>query len=102
LKSLRKSDDDSQAAKRPSDAVIDRNRLAELFGDDQPAINEFMTLALAEMRALVENLDSAILCSDGSRVRSLAHELKGASANLGAVGVAGLSSDIELRASSAD
>jgi putative two-component system response regulator len=85
-----------------SESVIDRGRLIELFGDDQAAINEFLTLAAGEMRVLLENLDSAILCSDSARVKSLAHELKGASANIGAGAVSSFSREVELAASNAD
>lgn len=48
-----KFNDDSSELGRPSDRIIDPNRLVELFGGDQTAIDEFLTLAIVEMRGLI-------------------------------------------------
>lgn len=61
--------------------IIDRARLHDLFGRDEDAITEFLSMALPSIDGLCERVLSA---TDRTQMRELAHELKGTAANIGA------------------
>ena len=61
--------------------VLDFTRLANIFGDDSIAIGEFLAAAVPTLTELVDRLEQL---PSPAQSLPVAHELKGASANLGA------------------
>jgi two-component system sensor histidine kinase/response regulator len=61
--------------------ILDSNRTTELFGDDPAGIREFIATVVPSIGQLCERIEAE---TDLASLRELAHELKGASANIGA------------------
>lgn len=62
-------------------SVINVTRLRELFGDDQAGAEALMEMAVPSLAQVCERIR---MSEDPEQRRSLAHELKGAAANVGA------------------
>lgn len=79
--------------------AYDRDRLAELFGDDRDALaeveREFLDGARAAQREIVASDDLAT-------VARIAHRLKGASGVIGAIALHRVAEDVERAARAAD
>jgi len=74
------------SAPRPS-ALVDRERLWDAAGGDAQELREVIALYLAEAGGLMERLGAACCSGTADDVRRLAHELRGASLNLGLTGL---------------
>jgi CheY-like chemotaxis protein len=81
--------------------VIDFSDLAER-GMDKEIIIEVVPLFISDNKIQLENLASAVKKGDENQIRSLAHAIKGASANVGAARIAELALKLEKKASSKD
>jgi CheY-like chemotaxis protein len=79
----------------PHASIIDFDRLQEYFGDDPDLIDSLFELYLSSTVTLLEKLKTAIAASDATGVYALAHETKGASANLGIDRMAQLGGQME-------
>jgi len=71
------------------DSYINLNQLRDLFGDDDESIAEILELFQVSMRQLLmEKMPHALEHHDSASMKSLAHELKGAAANIGGEDIA--------------
>jgi HPt (histidine-containing phosphotransfer) domain-containing protein len=85
-------------------AALNPQRLADLFGDDREAMCEVLGLAIDNVAQLARQL--TVLLSAGDRVEAatVAHEIKGVCANIGAEELAALAAGLQtaLQRSSVD
>jgi len=70
-------------------------RLREILGS---AVSEAIRPFLEDMPRYLRQLDSAIAANEAGTLRQVAHVIKGAASNLGAVAVAGVARELELHA----
>jgi len=82
----------------PDRRVFDLEALRSRLGDDGEAIREIVDLFLVETPDLVSGLRSAAVAEEWGLVAKLAHTLKGACANFGAVALAALAEEMEQAA----
>jgi PAS domain S-box-containing protein len=80
-------------------APIDMKRLTDLFGDDDVAIDELLTVFEQSLPPLGERLKCEVR-DHGGGLKSLAHELRGTAANIGALPLAELGGRLEKLAAS--
>ncbi|MEA5462336.1 Hpt domain-containing protein [Leptothoe sp. PORK10 BA2] len=80
--------------------TFDQNQLEQLAGGDKAFEKELLQLFAADTENSLSQLAIAISMEDPSAVRSLAHYIKGASANVGAVGMAKIAAQLEALAKS--
>jgi Obg family GTPase CgtA-like protein len=78
---------------------IDMKRLTDLFGDDDAAIDELLTVFEQSLGPLRERLKREVR-GHGDGLKSLAHELRGTAANIGALPLAELGGQLEKLAAS--
>jgi CheY-like chemotaxis protein/HPt (histidine-containing phosphotransfer) domain-containing protein len=78
---------------------IDMKRMTDLFGDDDVAINELLTVFEQSLQPLGERLKREVR-DHGGGLKSLAHEIRGAAANIGAMPLAELGGRLEKLAAS--
>lgn len=83
-------------------SVFDREDLIGRLGGDDCMVDEIVALFLETTRASLANLEAAIDGKDSDGVRSVAHSIKGASANIGARGMRVLADEIEMAANRKD
>jgi len=83
-------------------APIDMRRLKEMFGDDDELIREILEIFVSTSRPALERLELCAGRRDGEGVRSAAHEIKGACANVGADELARSAEAIEQSAMRGD
>jgi PAS domain S-box-containing protein len=74
--------------------AIDLTYLNDLFGDDDAAIDEMLTIFQQSLRPLRERLKREVR-DHGGGLKSLAHELRGAAVNIGALSLAELAGQVE-------
>jgi len=79
--------------------VINQDYLRETFGDDPEFIQELLGLYLSDAQERVAALQAASQPVQWERLRQEAHQLKGASANVGADGMRSLAQQLEELAS---
>jgi hypothetical protein len=72
--------------------IFDRGRIEDLFGDDRPAMAEFLGGVIPGIGAIC---DKTARSTDLPCLRELAHELKGAAANIGARELASAATALE-------
>jgi HPt (histidine-containing phosphotransfer) domain-containing protein len=93
---------DAPASTLPTEKVLDRAALLDrLMGDEELAeeiLGEFIEGLSTELR----KLEAAIEKGDGEVIRRIAHTLKGASANVGAVALSNVAQAIEKAGARAD
>ncbi len=90
--SLRHGSDDREAHA----SYINLDQLKDLFGDDDEAIAEILQLFQHSMQQLLmEKMPLALRLQDALSMKQLAHDLKGASANIGGDDVASICAQIE-------
>ena len=77
-----------------NDSPIDRQRLITLFDDDTEIINELLDVFCDSLASLKVKLSSAFNARSDS-LKTIAHEIKGSSYNVGALGLAALSEQLE-------
>ena len=75
-----------------SEDILDVERLRDLLGDDPAATREFLASVLPNMTQLCARIEAE---RDRAALRELAHELKGASGNVGARELAGTAGALE-------
>ena len=74
--------------------AIDIDRLTDLFGDDEAAIDELLTIFQQSLHPLRERLKREVR-DHGDGLKSLAHELRGVAASIGALPLAELAGQLE-------
>ena len=74
--------------------AIDMTRLTELFGDDLPVIEEMLGVFEESLRPLRERLKREVR-DHGHALKTIAHEIRGAAANVGATPLAELAERLE-------
>ena len=74
--------------------AIDMKRLTDLFGEDEAVIDELLTVFQQSLKPLRERLRREVL-GQGSALKAITHELRGAAANVGAVPMAELAARLE-------
>jgi two-component system, response regulator RpfG len=89
-------------ADSPEVDPIDYARLRELFGNNDSAVRDLVAHAADDIRSLLDRLAEAILAHDVLQIRSIAHEIKGVGANLGAIAMETASISIERAIDSED
>ena len=77
--------------------VLDTSRLAEAFDLSGRAASEFLLQFIADTPRLLTQVDTALSGSDANQAFTAAHALKGAARSAGAVGVAQLVDDVQMR-----
>ncbi len=75
--------------------ILDRERLAEIAGDDEEFAQEVLEAYLGEAAVMLTQLTTAT----PETVKAVAHQLKGASANVGALEVCRLALALEVEPS---
>ncbi|HET6894080.1 MAG TPA: response regulator [Candidatus Baltobacteraceae bacterium] len=71
---------------------LDMGRLRELFEGDERAVDDFLASVLPELLRLVRRVEQT---SDVTQCMALAHELKGAAGNVGAIEIAQIATEME-------
>jgi PAS domain S-box-containing protein len=79
--------------------AIDMKYLNDLFGDDDAAIDELLTIFQQSLQPLRERLKREVR-DHGGGLKRLAHELRGSAANIGALPLAELGGRLETLAAS--
>ncbi len=77
---------------------FDLEQLEQLAGNDKSFQKELLTMFVEDIDNSLGQLAAAIAGEEPEGVRELAHYIKGASANVGAVGMAKTAAQIEKRA----
>ena len=75
--------------------TFDREQLEHLAGGDKAFENELLQLFVGDTENSLSQLDAAISSDSRDAVQSLAHYIKGASANVGAVGMSQTAAQLE-------
>lgn len=81
-----------------NDIVFNRDELTSRLGGDKKTTEEVLSIFVVELGELLELLQVAIDESDYPTIHSVAHTLKGAAANVGAVSLADCSAKISKAA----
>src|SRR5579863_1350176 len=76
-------------------AALNPQRLADLFGDDREAICEVLGLAIDNVAHLARRLVVLLSAGDRAEAASVAHEIKGVCANIGAEELAALAAGLQ-------
>ena len=82
--------------------TFDREQLEHLAGGDKAFENELLQLFVGDTENSLSQLDAAISSNSQDAVQSLAHYIKGASANVGAVGMSQTAAQLEKLAKTGD
>ena len=82
------SESNSTGDAAPKPPLIDPMRLDAMTAGFPEVRDEIIRLFLDDIRTLTADIDGAFQASDADRLRRAAHTLKGASANVGALGLA--------------
>ncbi len=77
------------------EALFDRERALEEFGDDPEFLEEVLTGFLENVAEQLSQLATAIETGDADRVRREAHSIKGGAANLTAMSLSGAAKELE-------
>jgi len=87
----------------PHSDGINLDHLKELFGDDHESITEILDMFRQSMRQILkQKMAHALKAHDRKQMKALAHELKGASANIGGDNIALLCAQIETQTEAED
>ncbi len=84
-----------------SQGALDLQTLRDLFGEDDEVIREILEAYVDDLQKRSDDLHAAANDRDRTRFGRIAHSLKGASANVGAVAFAGLCAVAEKKAAGA-
>jgi CheY-like chemotaxis protein len=74
--------------------AIDMNRMTELFGDDHAVIDDILTVFQKSLQPLYQRIKQEVRVH-GQALNGLAHELRGAATNVGALSLAELASRLK-------
>lgn len=77
---------------------IDMKKVANMFRNDPSAQHELLTLYLSSTQSLIEQIAAACEAQDHAQVAARAHEVKGASAYIGAYDLQEIARNLELAA----
>ncbi|HCT98614.1 MAG TPA: hypothetical protein DF614_00615, partial [Methylococcaceae bacterium] len=86
--------DEKKLVVAPTECPIDMQRLGSLFDDDAEIIHELLDVFSQSLVALKEKLDNAV-CNRAQTLKAIAHEIKGASYNVGATQLAAVAAQLE-------
>ncbi|MEM7794323.1 MAG: Hpt domain-containing protein [Cyanobacteria bacterium P01_C01_bin.118] len=75
--------------------TFDREQLEQLAGGDKAFEKELLQLFASDTENSLNQLESAINSENPAAVQSLAHYIKGASANVGAIGISRTAAQLE-------
>jgi two-component system sensor histidine kinase/response regulator len=93
---------ETQRATSGINPPIDRQKVANMFRHDAAAQHELLTLYLSSTQSLIEQLASACERRDHAQAAARAHEIKGASAYIGAHEIRDITRTLELAAKADD
>ena len=85
-----------------AEVVFDVRQLRNVCMEDSELMKELVTALIDDVAQHIPAIQDAIECSDGSICARLAHYVKGACANVGAVSMAARLQQMELSAKSQD
>ncbi|MGQ9732778.1 MAG: response regulator [Candidatus Zipacnadales bacterium] len=88
--------------RQPSPPVFDCKGLAERVGEDTELMREIVQIYLEDAPQEISKMREAAEAGDTERLARQAHSLKGASANVGAIGLREAAQSIEMAASQGD
>ena len=74
---------------------IDLRKVENMFHQDEKAQNELLTLYLSSTQSLIEQLTAACAAQERAKAAARAHEIKGASAYIGAHEIRGIARNLE-------
>ena len=86
----------SEENAKQNTVVLDKDLALENMGGDENLLKEVLVIYQEEAPKKMCNLHTAIEESDSEGIMCAAHSLKGASANIGAVSVRDIASEIEM------
>jgi len=89
---------ETQRATSGVNPPIDMQKVANMFRHDETAQRELLTLYLSSTQSLIEQLASACDSRDHTQAAARAHEIKGASAYIGAHEIREIARNLELAA----
>ncbi len=89
---------DSNARRNSSDSVIDRDRLASISDGEREFEVELLDAYIEDARDCLAGIEVALAANNWSTVAAVAHQLKGASGNVGALRMLELCVQLELEA----
>ncbi|RMH69745.1 MAG: Hpt domain-containing protein [Gemmatimonadetes bacterium] len=78
------------------------NDLIELGDGDTEFITDLIQTFLTDAEETIPQLKAAIEAGDAEKIRRIAHSLKGASANIGGIGIAEVGEQIEQKGRDGD
>jgi len=76
-------------------AIMDRDRLVDIFGDDTESLNSFLEKAVKSMTNLLTEVGKHITARDDITAKQFTHNLKGVSGNMGAMQMHEISKQLE-------
>ena len=82
----------------PSDSVIDRNRLASISEGEREFEVELLEAYIEDARDCLADINTALAAANWSTIAAVAHQLKGASGNVGAQRLLELCAQLEQEA----
>lgn len=83
-------------------AVLDTDQLRDICMEDEELMRELVTALIDDAKAQIPALEKAVKSADAKNCARLAHYVKGACANIGAVSMAAILKDIERSAGEGD
>jgi HPt (histidine-containing phosphotransfer) domain-containing protein len=83
-------------------AVLDMDQLRDICMEDQDLMRELVTALIDDAKAQIPALEKAVENADAKSCARLAHYVKGACANVGAVSMATILKNIEQSAGEGD
>ncbi len=88
----------SLTSSEPSQAALDWQQLHELADGDREFEQELLQIFVSDTLAHLESLRNAIATQDCGKTEQAAHQIRGASASVGAVRVQAIATQIEQQA----
>jgi HPt (histidine-containing phosphotransfer) domain-containing protein len=83
-------------------AVLDLDQLRDICMEDQDLMRELVTSLIDDAKAQIPELERAVESADATKCARVAHYVKGACANVGAVSMATILKNIEQSAGEGD
>jgi HPt (histidine-containing phosphotransfer) domain-containing protein len=83
-------------------AVLDMDQLRDICMEDQDLMRELVTSLIDDAKAQIPELERAVESADATKCARVAHYVKGACANVGAVSMATILKNIEQSAGEGD
>ena len=83
-------------------AVLDMDQLRDICMEDQELMRELVTALIDDAKVQIPELEKAVESADATKCARVAHYVKGACANVGAVSMATILKKIEMSAGEGD